>query len=258
MKATELLRNQHQQVDTLFEQIEGAEGKESRPLIEELAAMLVGHALIEQELFYPLAEEGLGAANEIRRSYEEHALVEYTLQKLLRTESSDPSFHARVSVLRELVQRHVREEEDDLIPRVDREIDEDRLEDLGEQMEARFEEVVSKDVKTLLASEVRKATPRTTTRGAAKKGAPRRGAVKQPARAKRGTAAATTQRAKPARGAAAKGARPVERKKAAAPSGGSGRTGSTRGGSKATTRGGGAKSTRGNARKGRSSSAQSR
>jgi len=141
MKATELLRNQHQQLEALFEPIEGAEGKESRALVKELATALVAHLLIEGEIFYPVAEESLAATTEVRRSYEEHALVEFMLQKLLKTDPGDPGFHARASVLRELFQRHVREEEDDLLPRADREIDEGRLEELGKQMEARFKKI---------------------------------------------------------------------------------------------------------------------
>lgn len=273
MKATELLRNQHQQVEMLFEQIESAEGKESRGLVEELVTALVGHSFIEREIFYPVAEEALAAAVEVRRSYEEHALVEYMLQKLLKTDPGDPGFHARVSVLRELVQRHVREEEDDLFPRADREMDEERLEEIGEQMEARFEDLRRQDVEALLAGQLRRAMPRTTARRPAKKAAARRGAAQQPARAKRGA----TQRTTSARGGAAtKGGRTTERKKAAAPAREGGRTGATRGGATttarggattrggATARGGASKATRGGAkgntrgngaRKGRTSSA---
>lgn len=256
MKVTELLRTQHQRVDALFEQIEGAEGREARSLVQELVTALVAHSMIERDPFYPAFEEALGARAEIREAYEEHALVEYELQKLLRTDPGDESFRARVSVLKELVRHHVREEEDNLLPRADREMDEERLEELGEQMQMRFEEIQSEDVEALLAATVRKSTPRTTARRPAKKTAARRGAAQQPARGSK-------RAAKPARGAA-KAARTTERRKAGAQQqreggrGGSGRGGtSTRGGSKATR---GGKGTRvGNSRKGsRSSSTSSR
>lgn len=258
MKATELLKNQHQQVDALFEQIEGSEGREARPLIQELATALVAHSMIEREILYPAFEEALSARAELREAHEEHALVEYELQKLLRTDPGDESFLARVSVLKNLVQHHVREEEDNLLPRADREMDEDRLEELGEQMQMRFEEIQSEDVEALLAASVRRSTLRTRARRPAKKAAARRGAAQQPARSRKRAAAP---RAKPAR-STGKGGRTTERKAGAqqreGSRGGSARGGtSSRGGSKATR---GGKSTRGgNGRKGgRSSSTSSR
>ncbi len=202
MKLTELLKTQHQQVETLFEQLEGAADKEARALVDELASTLVAHTAIEREIAYPALQEALGAQTEIRRSLEEHALVEYAMQKLLRTAPGDESFHARTTVLRELFERHTREEEDDLIARADREIDQQRLAELGERAEVRFKDVRAQDIEKLLTGDIRRATPRAPTRRAPAKKAARRAPAKKAAAARGGKRAAP-QRAQATRGAQA-------------------------------------------------------
>ncbi|WP_437811788.1 hemerythrin domain-containing protein [Sorangium sp. So ce1078] len=197
MKATDLLKEQHQEVDELFERIAQADGDEISALRDELVANLVGHAAIEEELFYPQTREALGASPLIPTSYEEHSLVEIMLQKLLSTEPGDETFHARLGVLKELVQHHVEEEEKELFPQVESAMGAERLEELGARLEARFDQVREGNVEALLSQIVAKSMPAATGRRTrAAKPAARKTAAKRPP-AKR----APTQRAEPARGA---------------------------------------------------------
>jgi hypothetical protein len=52
MKATVLLKRQHDEVRSIFKQLEKANGH-SKDLLKKLAADLAAHMVIEQELFYP-------------------------------------------------------------------------------------------------------------------------------------------------------------------------------------------------------------
>ncbi|WP_437763484.1 hemerythrin domain-containing protein [Sorangium sp. So ce281] len=197
MKATDLLKEQHQEVEELFERMSQAGSEEISALRDELVATLVSHTAIEEELFYPESREALGASPLIATSYEEHALVDVMLQKLLSTEPGDETFHARLGVLKELVQHHVEEEEKELFPQVESAMGAARLEELGGRLEARFGQVRESDVEALLARNVAKSMPATAGRRArAAKPSARKAAAKRPP-AKR----ASTQRAEPARGA---------------------------------------------------------
>ncbi|WP_441290470.1 hemerythrin domain-containing protein [Sorangium sp. KYC3313] len=197
MKATDLLKEQHQEVEELFERMSQAGSDEISALRDELVATLVSHTAIEEELFYPESREALGASPLIATSYEEHALVDIMLQKLLSTEPGDETFHARLGVLKELVQHHVEEEEKQLFPQVESAMGAARLEELGSRLEARFGQVRKSDVEALLARNVAKSMPAATGRRArAAKPSARKAAAKRPP-AKR----ASTQRAEPARGA---------------------------------------------------------
>ncbi|WP_437712919.1 hemerythrin domain-containing protein [Sorangium sp. So ce448] len=198
MKATDLLKEHHQEVEELFERMSQADSDEIGALRDELVATLVSHTAIEEELFYPASREALGASPLILTSYEEHALVDVMLQKLLSTEPGDETFHARLGVLKELVQHHVEEEEKELFPQVESAMGAARLEELGSRLEARFGQVRESDVEALLARNVAKSMPAATAGRRARTAKPsaRKAAAKRPP-AKR----ASTQRAEPARGA---------------------------------------------------------
>jgi iron-sulfur cluster repair protein YtfE (RIC family) len=143
MKATTLLERQHSHVKTLFHKLESKRMRiDPAPVLEELANALAAHMAIEQRLFYPAIREV--DEDLVFESLEEHALAEIALKRLLATSPDDPSFHARVTATKELIEHHVKEEEEDLFPKVEKALDEDALADLGKRMKALFEQLESK------------------------------------------------------------------------------------------------------------------
>ena len=139
MKATALLEKQHRKVEAIFKKLEAGKTA-AAPLLEELANDLAAHMTIEQELFYP-AIQGVDP-DLVAESYEEHALAELALKRLLATPPEAEQWKARFVALKELIQHHVEEEESDLFPHVEKKVEAEYLSDLGKQMKARFEEVV--------------------------------------------------------------------------------------------------------------------
>jgi len=139
MKATALLETQHRKVEALFKKLENGRS-DPRPVLEELANSLAAHMAIEQEIFYPKVKEV--DPDVINESYEEHAVAELALKRLLMTGPEEESFMARVTTLKELIEHHVQEEEEELFPAVEKKVDEDELNQLGKAMKARFEEVL--------------------------------------------------------------------------------------------------------------------
>lgn len=138
MKATELLEKQHRKVEGLFEKIESGKG-DKRALVQELAQNLVAHMVIEQEIFYPAVKQV--KEDLVLESFEEHAIARFALVRLVKTEADDVSFSARVTALKEIIEHHVEEEEEELFPQVEKAMG-DRLLALGERMKARFEEAL--------------------------------------------------------------------------------------------------------------------
>lgn len=190
MKATELLLNQHREVDKLFEQLEEAEDADKKAVREELAQNLVAHSTIEKEILYPAAKQAL--PDVIGEAYVEHGLVEYTLAQLLSTRANDESFKAKVTVLKEVVTHHVKEEETEMLPKLEGALGDARNEELGAQMEARFEAIRAKGYKSLLKQALLENAPRMTSGAASAKKAP----------ATSTKAASTSKNAAPARRAA--------------------------------------------------------
>lgn len=140
MKATDLLVQQHKKAKTLFKKLESGRGDASA-LLTELANDLAAHMAIEHELFYPAVinlDEHM-----VAESFEEHALGEIALKRLLHSSPDDEDFAAKVTAVRELIVHHAEEEEEELFPKVEKAIEEEQLKELGKAMKARFTEAVA-------------------------------------------------------------------------------------------------------------------
>jgi hypothetical protein len=146
MKAIDLLKRQHKEVKALFKKVHSAEDpRMRRRLMTEIASRLEGHTAIEEEMFYPAirALETRKAEEMVLEAFEEHHVVKLVLAELPRVNPEDERFEAKMTVLSELVEHHVEEEEKEMF-KLAQKLGKDELEDLGERMEARFEAVRSK------------------------------------------------------------------------------------------------------------------
>ncbi len=140
----QLLAADHRKVEALFERFEKASGTSAKEkLVREICTELKIHSMIEEEIYYP----------EIRGKVEEEALdeayVEHDSAKLLvnELEAAEPDenfYDAKVKVLQELIEHHVKEEEkqrDNLFQQTRAaEVD---LETLGERLAARKAELTA-------------------------------------------------------------------------------------------------------------------
>ena len=137
MKATDLLKKQHRQVEKLFKQAEKAQSRQRRQLMEQIVEQLKLHTQIEEEIFYPAVRElGTSKAQEmIDEAFEEHHVVDLVLAELPKVDPEDERFEAKMTVLSELVQHHVEEEEGELFPMAEKKLGAERIKELGQQME---------------------------------------------------------------------------------------------------------------------------
>jgi hemerythrin superfamily protein len=138
MKATQLLRAQHRDAKKLLVALENGKSAD-KATVEKLVTALGAHMVIEQEIFYPAVKAI--KPDLVLESFEEHAGAQTMMERLLKTEPGDESFTARVTTLKEMIQHHVEEEEEDLFPAVEKKMDAGELKALGDQMEKRFAEV---------------------------------------------------------------------------------------------------------------------
>ncbi|ABC81178.1 hemerythrin domain-containing protein [Anaeromyxobacter dehalogenans] len=145
MNAIEMLKQQHREVDELFEEFEAAgEGarKTRERLCREIADALAVHATIEERIFYPEAKEAAEDAEDLlRESVEEHLSVKRLLAQLLESSVDDPQLEARMSVLKEQVEHHVEEEEKELFPKVRKACSAEQLDEMGSRMQKLVEEL---------------------------------------------------------------------------------------------------------------------
>jgi hypothetical protein len=114
--ALEVLVDQHRQIATLFDLLAApAEPARRQQLFDALADAMAVHAAIEERHFYP-AVRALRTDAILLSALADHLGIKRALAALLSSSAADPTFDARLSVLRERFEQHVREEETDLLP----------------------------------------------------------------------------------------------------------------------------------------------
>jgi hemerythrin superfamily protein len=143
MKATDLLKKQHKEVKALFKKVEKTEdARQRRQLMEQISTALEAHTAIEKEMFYPAVKEleTKKAQEMVAEAFEEHHVVKLELADLPNVDPEDERFEAKMTVLSELVEHHADEEEEEMF-KLAKKIGDDELEELGERMHVRFEEL---------------------------------------------------------------------------------------------------------------------
>lgn len=143
MDAIELLTQQHRETEDLFERFEQTSDPEQQQDIATTAIKeLRLHTAIEEEIFYPaVREQGGELEQDVLEDLEEHHAVETLLDELEGMEPSQERFAAKFRVVSEMVLHHVQEEEQEQFPQVREQFDDQRLQDLGDQMQQRYEEL---------------------------------------------------------------------------------------------------------------------
>jgi hemerythrin superfamily protein len=137
MKATALLKKQHRKVEGMFATLEKGKGKgDLSAVLGQLANDLAAHMAIEQTIFYPAV--GKIDPELVGESYQEHAIAELALKRLLETTIDDATFAPKVTALKELILHHVEEEEKELFPAVEKKMGSEELDTLGARMQRAF------------------------------------------------------------------------------------------------------------------------
>ena len=155
---TELLTEQHAEVDALIEQIEKEQG-DVAALFSELADKIAAHSTVEEQLFYPtvMARQ---TESLLHQAVEEHLAVKRVLCDMLETDIGTEEWKAKLSVLKEDLSHHAHDEEEGkLFPILRKVMTEDELAALGNEVLAMFEQISTQHPAMNVPSETEEAAP---------------------------------------------------------------------------------------------------
>jgi iron-sulfur cluster repair protein YtfE (RIC family) len=138
MDAIALLKKDHATVKKLFKRLlDDREVDHARAdqVFAKLREELAIHAEIEEQLLYPmLRRRVMDLEEDVLEALEEHHVAKTTLNELEKMSTEEERFEAKLTVLREYVMHHVKEEEETLFPRLRKALDKAELEDLGKRL----------------------------------------------------------------------------------------------------------------------------
>lgn len=148
MNAIELIERDHRMFRDLFGEYEDAETTEDdsakRRIVTLLLVELTAHEKMEEDAFFPelrkcVPEDGQDYIDE---GLQEHHVADLLMDELRDLSLGDREFKPKMRVLRENVEHHLGEEEENILPRARRLLRRDQLNELGSRMEAIKQEAI--------------------------------------------------------------------------------------------------------------------
>jgi hemerythrin superfamily protein len=137
MNALEVLKEDHQKVKGLFQEIRQATDHAKRKeLFDKIDTELEIHAHIEETVFYPAIEEHEEFKDMVAGALEEHQEAKTLLDELEELGADNHDFGSKLQLLIEAVEHHVEEEEGEMFSKIRELFDEDELEQLGQELES--------------------------------------------------------------------------------------------------------------------------
>lgn len=147
--ACSLLDADHKHVKKMFSSYEELAASKSasaktkrRDLAMQICMELTAHTQIEEEIFYPAVREAIKDTDLLDEANVEHASAKDLIAQLQDASEVDDMFDAKVKVLGEYIDHHIKEERNELFPkaRAARKLD---LVAMRETLAARKEELMA-------------------------------------------------------------------------------------------------------------------
>jgi hemerythrin superfamily protein len=119
--AIAMLMADHKKVKKLFSDFDklketGGDEKKST-LVEQICNELKIHTELEEEIFYPAVRKAIEESSLMDEALVEHAGAKELIAQLEEASPSDDLYDAKVTVLGEQIQHHVKEEEGEMFPK---------------------------------------------------------------------------------------------------------------------------------------------
>src|SRR4051794_20368835 len=146
MDALSLLKADHDKVKKMLANLDSTteRGVKTRSeLFAKVKQELQVHEAIEEEIFYPALKEHPKAKELVLEAYEEHNVVDMVMREIEGVPVEDETWGAKLTVMKENVEHHIEEEESEMFKQAKQVFGKDELDQLGERMQARKQQLQS-------------------------------------------------------------------------------------------------------------------
>jgi hypothetical protein len=135
-RAIAILSTQHRYIDEQLEQLSTAPPTGATlGRVAQLGKHILAHLAAEEGVFYP-ATQGVLLGRDAERGRDDHLLVRLRLRGVVRANTTGTPLQEAVIALRRAFARHIRLEENEIFPYVERRMPPDKLQALGDALAA--------------------------------------------------------------------------------------------------------------------------
>jgi hemerythrin superfamily protein len=128
----QVLKTEHRQVEDLLAQLAAEENDtEAQELVKQIKRELMAHSTAEDRVVYATIEQNEDMAEDIEHARDEHAGIDEALMELVQATFGDGDFKDKVQELTKCVQHHVKEEENEILPKASKFIDQQTSRELA-------------------------------------------------------------------------------------------------------------------------------
>jgi hypothetical protein len=143
--AIQLLTDDHKNVKKLFKSYQAlvdADGSdaEKEAIASQICMELTVHAQVEEEIFYPAVREAIDDDDLMDEAEVEHSTAKDLIAQIEASSPADELYDAKVVVLGEYVDHHVKEEQDEMFPKARKKID---VQEVGAALVQRKQELMA-------------------------------------------------------------------------------------------------------------------
>jgi hemerythrin-like domain-containing protein len=137
MNAITLLKDDHRLIKHFLRQIKTTTetaAKTRKRLFQKLHLVLKTHTGMEETYFYPALRNAKTTHTLVLEAFEEHNVVDELAAQLSKDNCATEKWTAKFTLLKELLEHHIKEEEDDLFIKAKKVLDDEELKAIGFQM----------------------------------------------------------------------------------------------------------------------------
>jgi len=144
--AVAMIKEDHRRVESLYQDYQRLDGQpaQQRPVVEHICRELEIHAKLEEDIFYPAVQTRVSedGPDLVEEAIKEHKEMKRLISQLQTGGLAGTDYNKIVHQLMRGVQHHVREEEEEMLPRAEQQLSHS-LEQLGMQMQQRKQELLA-------------------------------------------------------------------------------------------------------------------
>lgn len=131
------LHDEHEMVKGLFQKIEAADTDPAKEkLFSQLRHELMPHMKGEEKYFYPALKEKKDYKEDVLEAVEEHHAARLILNELEDMSPDEDHWDAKLSVLKEMIEHHIEEEEEKIFKEAREALSEERMKKIAESFES--------------------------------------------------------------------------------------------------------------------------